>query len=681
MYSFIMGLDEELWDILEDGVDDLDLDEEGDAIDRRIHTPAQKKLYKKHHKIRGIIVASIPRTEYMKMSDKSTAKAMFASLCANFEGSKKVKEAKALMLVYQYELFRMKDDESIEEMYSRFQTLVSGLQILKKSYVASDHVSKILRSLPSRWRPKVTAIEEAKDLNTLSVEDLVSSLKVHEMSLNEHETSKKSKSIALPSKGKTSKSSKAYKASESEEESPDGDSDEDQSKKFLSKRGSYKNSKKEDQKGCFNCKKPGHFITDCPDLQKEKFKGKSKKSSFSSSKFRKQIKKSLMATWEDLDSESGSDKEEADDDAKAAMGLVATVSSEAVSEAESDSEDENEVYSKIPRQELVDSLKELLSLFEHRTNELTDLKEKYVDLMKQQKTTLLELKASEEELKGFNLISTTYEYRLKILCQKLQEKCDKGSGNKHEIALDDFIMAGIYRSKVASMIYNTYKNNGKGIGYSEEKSKEYSLKSYCDCIKDGLKSTFVPEGTNAVTAVQSEPEASGSQAKITSKPENLKSKVMTKSDPKSQRIKILKRSEPVPQSLIKPESKILEQNDQKNKAVTASEKTILKGVKPKVLNDQKPLSIHPKVQGRKSKASRTNPKGPMKIWVPKSELVKNAGVPKGKRETKVMVPRQRMFKAHDWRESFVPYPYNERWRRSEVWWQPDWKNHWYRYYW
>jgi hypothetical protein len=62
----------------------------------------------------------------MKMSDKFTAKAMFASLCSNYEGSKKVKEAKALMLVHQYELFEMKDDETIEEMYSRFQTLVSG---------------------------------------------------------------------------------------------------------------------------------------------------------------------------------------------------------------------------------------------------------------------------------------------------------------------------------------------------------------------------------------------------------------------------------------------------------------------------------------------------------------------------------------------------------------------------
>ena len=105
-------------------------------------------------------------------------------------------------------------------MYSRFQTIVSGLQILKKIYVASDHVSKILRSLSARWRPKVTAIDKAKDLNTLSVEDLVSSLKVHEISLNEDEPAKKSKSIALPSKGK---SSKALKVIEFEEESPEAE--------------------------------------------------------------------------------------------------------------------------------------------------------------------------------------------------------------------------------------------------------------------------------------------------------------------------------------------------------------------------------------------------------------------------------------------------------------------------
>jgi len=78
-----------------------------------------------------------------------------------------------------------------------------------------------MRSLLARWRPKVTAIEEAKDLNTLSVEDLISSLKCHEIGLNEQESVRKLKSIALKSKGK---SSQAPKANDYEEESPAGDS-------------------------------------------------------------------------------------------------------------------------------------------------------------------------------------------------------------------------------------------------------------------------------------------------------------------------------------------------------------------------------------------------------------------------------------------------------------------------
>jgi len=88
-YIYVMGLDEELWDILEDGVGDLVLEEEGDTIVRKKHIHEQKKLYKKHHKIRRSLVTTIPKVEYMKMSDKSTAKGMFASLCANYEGSQK----------------------------------------------------------------------------------------------------------------------------------------------------------------------------------------------------------------------------------------------------------------------------------------------------------------------------------------------------------------------------------------------------------------------------------------------------------------------------------------------------------------------------------------------------------------------------------------------------------------
>ena len=88
-------------------------------------------------------------------------------------------------------------------------------------------------------------------------------------------------------------------------------------KRFLSRSSGHKGSRKED-KGCFNCKKIGHFIAECPDLQKDK----SKKPIYKANKFKKQIKKSLMVTWEDLDNESESDKEDAEDEAKVAMAFV-----------------------------------------------------------------------------------------------------------------------------------------------------------------------------------------------------------------------------------------------------------------------------------------------------------------------------------------------------------------------
>ncbi|GJZ46220.1 hypothetical protein Tco_0593816 [Tanacetum coccineum] len=41
-----------------------------------------------------------------------------------------------------------------------------------------NHVRKFLRALPLKWRAKVTAIEEAKDFATLSLDELIGNLKV-----------------------------------------------------------------------------------------------------------------------------------------------------------------------------------------------------------------------------------------------------------------------------------------------------------------------------------------------------------------------------------------------------------------------------------------------------------------------------------------------------------------------
>jgi hypothetical protein len=66
-------------------------------------------------------------------------------------------------------------------MFARFQTVVSGLQVMKKSYTVADHVKNILRSLPAKWRPKVTTFQESKDLDEVTLESFISSLRSHEM--------------------------------------------------------------------------------------------------------------------------------------------------------------------------------------------------------------------------------------------------------------------------------------------------------------------------------------------------------------------------------------------------------------------------------------------------------------------------------------------------------------------
>ena len=62
------------------------------------------------------------------------------------------------MLVHKYELFKMKHDELITEIFTHFMDIINNLKNLDKSYFNSDLVRKILRSLLRTWGAKVTAI-------------------------------------------------------------------------------------------------------------------------------------------------------------------------------------------------------------------------------------------------------------------------------------------------------------------------------------------------------------------------------------------------------------------------------------------------------------------------------------------------------------------------------------------
>lgn len=88
----------------------------------------------------------------------------------------------------------MKESETFDDFNTKFSKIVSTCFNLGEPIPQHKVVKKILRSLLERFRPKVVAIEENKDLNSLLVEELVRNLQTFEAV---HCQVKKGKDIAL----------------------------------------------------------------------------------------------------------------------------------------------------------------------------------------------------------------------------------------------------------------------------------------------------------------------------------------------------------------------------------------------------------------------------------------------------------------------------------------------------
>ncbi|GJZ05190.1 zf-CCHC domain-containing protein, partial [Tanacetum coccineum] len=97
----------------------------------------------------------------------------------------------------------------------------TSLKALDESFSSKNYVRKFLRALHPKWRAKGTAIEESKDLSSLSLDELIGNLKVHEMITKKDSqlVGKKIEKIkSLVSKAKKESSDDETSTSESEDE-------------------------------------------------------------------------------------------------------------------------------------------------------------------------------------------------------------------------------------------------------------------------------------------------------------------------------------------------------------------------------------------------------------------------------------------------------------------------------
>nr|GEY52792.1 UBN2 domain-containing protein [Tanacetum cinerariifolium] len=126
------------------------------------------------------------------------------------------------LLVQQYEQFMIPEEESIDNAFAKFNTIITSQKALDKGFSSKNYVRKFLRALHPTWRAKVTAIEESKNLTTLPLDEFIGNLKVYEEVIKkDFETVKgkkeQSRSFALKVKKEVSDEDSSSSDSEDEE--------------------------------------------------------------------------------------------------------------------------------------------------------------------------------------------------------------------------------------------------------------------------------------------------------------------------------------------------------------------------------------------------------------------------------------------------------------------------------
>ncbi|XP_070013938.1 uncharacterized protein [Nicotiana sylvestris] len=340
MHDFIMAEDFELWDVICDvpyvptkSVGDLPL---MIPKTKKEYTDADRKVVEKYFRAKNILVCAIGPDKYKRISACQSAKEIWEVLQTAHEGTTQVKQSKIDMLTTENKLVR-----------------------------------KILSILPSSWESKVNDIIEAKDLQELTIDELVGNLKTYEMKRK------------IDSKRKEPKKEKNLVLKDESNDSSEEDSDmaylTKKIQKMVRRNGGIlekgNSSRPKNYNLCHKCGKPGNFIKDCLLMKQEHFKYNPDKAAkrnvvpdkhFKRKRFADNVVKQDLAAWGDSSSES----EEETDAGDSSMMEVESEGNESdsifalMAQSNDNEEDDNDEvnFRNVQRNMKSYSLKKLLSL-------------------------------------------------------------------------------------------------------------------------------------------------------------------------------------------------------------------------------------------------------------------------------------------------------------------------------
>ncbi|KAI9176592.1 hypothetical protein LWI28_004728 [Acer negundo] len=170
---------QDVMDIVEDGYTEP-ASKEAEGTMTEAQTTTLRADRKKDCKAKSIIYQGLDEPTFELIASSKSSKEVWDTLHKTYKGADKVKRIRLQTLRGEFESLRMKSNESIAEFYTRVMVVANQLRRNGETLEDMRISEKILRSLDPKFDFIVVALEETKDLETMSVEELVGSLQAHE---------------------------------------------------------------------------------------------------------------------------------------------------------------------------------------------------------------------------------------------------------------------------------------------------------------------------------------------------------------------------------------------------------------------------------------------------------------------------------------------------------------------
>ncbi|CAM8885291.1 unnamed protein product [Rhodiola kirilowii] len=253
MENFIRS--KEYWDLIGVGIAKQDgvVQKEAQKKDGVVLTEAQRKVVAEQTlrdlKLKNFLYQSIDMEILDTILNTDTSKQIWDSMKQKYQGSTKVKRAQLQALRVDFETLRMKEGESINNYFARTLAIAKKMKACGGNIEETTVTEKIMRSLSTRFNYVICAIEESNNIDTLTLDELQSSLLVHEQRMQ------------VPSEVE-----QVLKVTEENENVTRGRGSYRGSYRGRGGRGRGRSNRATTE--CYKCHKLGHYAYECPSWEK-----------------------------------------------------------------------------------------------------------------------------------------------------------------------------------------------------------------------------------------------------------------------------------------------------------------------------------------------------------------------------------------------------------------------------